>query len=567
MNFLEQGDAELSAAINKHWREVAEYERYVVPLRIRLQAVDWRALITISRAYWHSKAIDEIRARKQQYGSYCWVGSFCNSRTGAYRKIQRYPLVYLSDFGAYPIRLCPLGEQHKEWGWFRPSDIGDASCTPEADRRNPAWTPESHAWSAYQKQRILYGQALQNIDSRRNKLQPRQYLADRLLSISRQLGKYVRKDQWNANGMFYEEPYELNWYLSQILSNSPDYSSAQEPGNLGELEAKLDYFQLCLKKFHDAETPASVTKVAVNNQVHEVLDRASELSPIVRKRLDYFPQLLIRLSQCPIWDIDEVLNEALKEYKIEEPDLSQGKKFTSRVKHYCKQIIVDDVRSERIMNWAFWAREKENETLRLLEFPELRQTITEFDRIALLARLESVKAGLGIMQRTGKIAEISKWEANIKLVEFRLAELDAVKQKPSESVQPSATLLSNKTALAVIDLCLPPFTSNDLTTLLLYLKALPGAIPHRWNEPPRGKGKGAISKIAAALGVLSSDNLLRDDKEIWSEAIERDYGIRLGAKALDYEYKSHNGSYTFDTATEKSRNWVERWKLTVSDSY
>jgi hypothetical protein len=429
MSFEQTGN-DISASANKHWREVAEYERYVVPLRIRLQAVDWRALITLNRTYWHRKAIGKIRARKQQYGSYCWVGNFCNPSTGTYRQIQRYSLVYLSDFGAYPIRLCPLREQHEEWGWFRPSDIGTSIYTPEADRRNPNWTPEAHAWSAYEKQRGLYGQALQNIDDKRSKLQPRQYLADRLLNISRQLGKYVRKNHWNANGIFYEEPYELEWHLNQALASNEKlgYLSTLSSAALGEVEAKLDHFWRCLEEFHAAETPAPVVKATINNQLSKEFEVATDLSPTVHKRLDYFPQLLARLCQCPVWDIDEALNEAITSYKLGESDLSQGLKFTSRVKHYCEQISMDNARRERILNWALWAYEKKSRLLQLLEFPESRQLIKEDDRKALTGRLESLRAGLGIMQRTGKTNEIPKWEENIVRVESRIAELDIAKQ-------------------------------------------------------------------------------------------------------------------------------------------
>jgi len=124
----------------------------------------------------------------------------------------------------------------------------------------------------------------------------------------------------------------------------------------------------------------------------------------------------------------------------------------------------------------------------------------------------------------------------------------------------------------IADLCLAPFTPADLTTLLLYVKAIPTEPPYRWAHLPNGKGKGCISKLAAALCVLSEEKRFSPDVDDWSTATEDTYGIPLGKKVLTYRYNAtnnrrSNGSATFDTATEKAQKWLSRWKPSKTDSY
>ena len=287
MKFLEQAGEELSAPVNKHWREVAEYERYVMPLIVRLQSVDWPAVLALQSARWHREAIDEIWARKQRYGCYCWIGNYYNPSTKAGRQIQRYPLKY----GLYPIRFCPPAGPPVSWGfWFHTSDF-----------KRPGWTPEAYAWRSYKARRELVEQWLVNRETvQRNGPNRRQYLADRLGSISHQLGRYVRKDYWNANGMFYEESYTLDFDLSKALAINDKNGSyhSLDPSALGEVEARLDHFWRCLKEFHEAETPAPVA-IAETPVPTIPLAKAAPDAEVLRSLLadvhQHFPGILTRL--------------------------------------------------------------------------------------------------------------------------------------------------------------------------------------------------------------------------------------------------------------------------------
>jgi hypothetical protein len=291
MEFIEKGDAKLNAAINKHWRDVAEYERYVTPLVVRLEAVEWRSVLALHSARWHKEAIASIRTRtlmthycslalshkelindiqKRKSSEHGWLGSYYNAHTGTYRRIQRYSLIYIHNTGTYPIRFCPLEGPPVSWGfWFRISDFDNAN-----------WIPEAHAWHSYKSQRERMAQVLEKIDNEEsNMLNPRQYLADRLRAASQRLGGYLTHNYMSAQyGVFTKETYQLNTDLDKAIDSSskPSYSGALSPFALGELEAKWENFQLCLRKFHEAEeaalasTPAQLTSPAKGTPAADV---------------------------------------------------------------------------------------------------------------------------------------------------------------------------------------------------------------------------------------------------------------------------------------------------------
>lgn len=302
MGFLEQGDAELTADENNHWREVAQYERYTKPLLVRLRSVEWPALLTLHSARWHRGAVETIRARTPKYhycssalshqelikeskkskpSDYGWLSSYYNAHTGKYRQIQRYPLDYVWDTGTYPVRFCPPTGPPVGWGsWFRTSDF------------TPDWTPEAQARRSYEARKELIANWLTDRETfQRNGPNRRQFLADSLRDISQQLGKYVRKDYWNADGMFYEMNYELEFDLNKALAinNKPGTHYSFEPTALGEVVAKWEQFQRRLLEFHEAEKPAPAATIAISAPEIPKPPEPTTDSQLVRDTYLHFP--------------------------------------------------------------------------------------------------------------------------------------------------------------------------------------------------------------------------------------------------------------------------------------
>ena len=162
------------------------------------------------------------------------------------------------------------------------------------------------------------------------------------------------------------------------------------------------------------------------------LEQHNDLPLAVRKRLDYFPQLLARLVGSPIWDTYEILDEALTRYKAGEDDLSQGQKFIARLKHYLEPTPMDAERRERIESWAFSAQQKEDRSINDIELPEWKAVVTEADRATLEHRLEFfTTTGRRIVQRDRGLDSYetgaTNMERQIAQIEKRLAELNAAR--------------------------------------------------------------------------------------------------------------------------------------------
>jgi hypothetical protein len=328
MGFLEQSDAELSAAVNKHWREVAEYDRYVTPLLVRLESVEWHTVLALHSARWHRGAVEAIRARTPRFhycssalahqelikesqnrkpSGYGWLGSYYNTHTSKYRRIQRYPLLYVHDTGTYPVQFCPPEGQPVSWEfWFRTSDI-----------KNPIWTPEAHAWQSYKKAKELYTRVLYDIDTeKRSSPHRRQYLADCLRSSSQRLGSYSTQNYTGAGGFFKKETYELDVNLNRAIggNSKPSYLGALSSDELGEIEAKWEHFQRCLKAFHQEEKP----KQAVNPEKSTPqLSKPSEPAADSQLVRDTYLHFLGVFE--PFADLDE--REGLRQWAIHLADL------------------------------------------------------------------------------------------------------------------------------------------------------------------------------------------------------------------------------------------------------
>lgn len=250
MAFLDNlGDDNLAQKVNEHWRKVAEYDRYVVPLLVRLEGIDWPKLIILYRARWQREAIDAIHAQKRKYGRYCWANQWFNPHTKAGRLIPRYPLKY----GVWPVRLALPTDPAAPWGnYFKIADL-----------LKKDYTPASYKQHDYETNRELVRQALENIDAeKRTGHNRRQYLADRLRSISKRLGRYEKKHFLRGEVLFYDEVYELEWQLNNALANANKVGAlgTLSPGVLGEVEAKLELFRLCLREFLEAEQVSTPTR-------------------------------------------------------------------------------------------------------------------------------------------------------------------------------------------------------------------------------------------------------------------------------------------------------------------
>jgi len=175
------------------------------------------------------------------------------------------------------------------------------------------------------------------------------------------------------------------------------------------------------------------------------LEQHNDLPLAVRKRLDYFPQLLARLVGSPIWDTYEILDEALTHYKAGEDDLSQGQKFIARLKHYLEPTPMDAERQERIESWAFSTQRKEAQILNDFEMPEWRAVVTEADRATLENRLHIFgTTGRRIDQLDKDLdsdgANAANTERHIAQIEKRLAELNAA-PATTEPPQPGSQAL------------------------------------------------------------------------------------------------------------------------------
>lgn len=248
------GRNELAAKANEHWRKVAEYGSYVEPLIIRLEGIDWPAIVAREAALWHRAALHRIRERRRLYGSYCWVGKYYNPLSGGSRLIQRYPLAC----GLDPTRLC------------LPSGPAECRGFKLADLHRPDWLLEASAVRSYETQRTAYRQYFTKEDSEQgNNPHRRQYLADRLRNISKRLGKYEER-YYSTGGpqLFRKENFVLHHTVRLALEGRATGAfSPLDAGQLGELIAEIEHFWRCLKEFGEAEAapPAATNPPQTDN--------------------------------------------------------------------------------------------------------------------------------------------------------------------------------------------------------------------------------------------------------------------------------------------------------------
>jgi uncharacterized protein (TIGR02391 family) len=224
---------------NQHWREVAEYEKWVFPLYLYLENVDWHKVVAWHKARWHTGFINSLWLQMRDRGL-GYVG----------RKILRDRLLSGST---YRIKLAL-----------------------------PIPTPAEYAQRRLQEAQELYEKVFANRTSQEQVVASdgRRFLAEQLKRAAIHLG---RREQSNT-GRFKE--WKPKWDLKQAVepdamrSQGYSYLAADE---LGKVLATVENFWQHWHAFHEAEKtgmdrPAVNTQVAVPfslTHLHPILQQAA----------------------------------------------------------------------------------------------------------------------------------------------------------------------------------------------------------------------------------------------------------------------------------------------------
>jgi len=237
------------------------------------------------------------------------------------------------------------------------------------------------------------------------------------------------------------------------------------------------------------------------------LEQHNDLPLAVRKRLDYFPQLLARLVGSPIWDTYEILDEALTHYKAGEDDLYQGQKFIARLKHYLEPTPMDAERREQIESWAFSTQQKEERSIDDIELPEWKAVVTEADRVMLERRLEVfTTTGRRIVQRDKGLdsyeTDAANMERQIAQIVKRLAELNAARALDTPPAPPD---LENEWADLLKEGV--TFSLTNLDRLMMNAGLLHDISPRKPTLDFRGSAAAGVIAALRKQGYLKhSDN-------------------------------------------------------------
>ena len=401
---------------DKRYQQLADYEQTVLPVQQLIADVHWERLKGL--------VCEEYRSRAAQHIRHAW-----QETKGQYQgqKIRKYPK------NAHELLL-------------------DNSCTEGCDKDRltrdfggsslvnyRAYTRSAPSVRIFGIQKCAYLIEKSRVCLRNTwfaqyeageKLcaTPRLYLAERLNHSSRIASIDLQKAVEHQGKQRYPTPKASSARPSTVgeyanyLAGQPSWT----PHELGQLLGNIDYFQRCQQDFHEAEKPASDT---LTPPAAPALD-TSDLPAFVRKRVDYFPQLLARLAHAPVWDAHEILDEALALYKAGEDDLMQGLKFIHRLTHYLVATPPAVEMRERIESWAFWTKRQEERLLdELMQPAEGKAIITEADRPALEERL-------GIFKNQDNV----EYKRDIGLIEKRLEELDAARLPDAPTVPATLAL-------------------------------------------------------------------------------------------------------------------------------
>lgn len=255
-------DDSVRAAENKHWREVAEFDKCVLPVLVRLRSVSWDDVLSVHESLWQRQRLHRI---------------YLEGRNGYVRKerqIQRYPLQY-----NYPVRLYTESSPTRNEGlWFHVADL-----------RRPDYYLSKSEKDAYAKSYDIHAQAYKKIDTESStSINKRDSLAKRLRSAALSCGRHSRTAYWPN-----KDEFSLDYELGKALSANPNQIFSGVTGyELGKLAAAFSRFWYSLKEFETAEElereePTKEKPMAAVAQI-----KTSEGSQLVRDTTIHFPGVL-----------------------------------------------------------------------------------------------------------------------------------------------------------------------------------------------------------------------------------------------------------------------------------
>lgn len=202
---------------NHHWREVAEYEKWIFPLYLYLENVDWQKVIAWYKARWHKSFIDSLWFHKRNQG----FGY-------AARKIQRDQLL---SGTTYRIRLAL-----------------------------PIPTPAEYAQRKLREAQELYEKVFTAETTQELAAAPdwRRFLAEQLKKAAIYLGR--REQSHTGHFKDWQPSGELKRAIEPEAMRSQGYSAA---GELGKVLATVENFWQHWHAFHEAEQKGGDKPVAV----------------------------------------------------------------------------------------------------------------------------------------------------------------------------------------------------------------------------------------------------------------------------------------------------------------
>jgi uncharacterized protein (TIGR02391 family) len=213
---------------NSRWRKVAEYDKWVMPLYLYLESIDWQKVADWYADLWHRQFVRSFHYYKEEWGGYYRGGMYRNSKKPGGRLIQRDRLLA----GKFRLKLTL-----------------------------PIPTPLEYAQRRIIEELDLYRGVLAKSDTEAKLSTPdeRKYLADRLKTASRHLGR-IEKANWNTSSTW-----KPDWQLEQAVEPEGDGRRFQslQPSSLGQLLAMVEHFWLCWYDFHTVEKEALTQSAAV----------------------------------------------------------------------------------------------------------------------------------------------------------------------------------------------------------------------------------------------------------------------------------------------------------------
>jgi uncharacterized protein (TIGR02391 family) len=206
---------------NSHWRTVAEYDKWVQPLYLYLENIDWQRVANWYADFWHREFVRSFYHYKQEWSGYHRGGMYRNSKKPGGRLIQR-------------DRLYPR-------------------TTYRVKLKLPIPTPLEHAQRRMNESFAQYQEILTKNDAKAKAeaADERKYLADRLKAAANRLGR-IEKPYWHSKATW-----NPDWELEQATDpKAARRLQSLHAKDLGHVLATVEQFWLCWRDFHTAELEA-----------------------------------------------------------------------------------------------------------------------------------------------------------------------------------------------------------------------------------------------------------------------------------------------------------------------